>query len=147
MKTTCRNIFITGTILIWLIKFGLRAWLYLPPYSAGCFLMGIAPNLLGSFLIPFAAYCLFENRQHFLARLFSIRSELELSFVCALGFVLVVINEYLQLYPLFGRTFDFYDILFSSVGALSSFFIFRHMARFGISEYPSPRKKFMPTIR
>ena len=31
MKTTCRNIFITGTILIWLIKFGLRSWLYLPP--------------------------------------------------------------------------------------------------------------------
>ena len=37
MKTTCRNIFITGTILIWLIKFGLRSWLYLPPYSAGLF--------------------------------------------------------------------------------------------------------------
>lgn len=147
MKTQCRIFFITGTLLIWLIKFGIRPWIHIPNYSVTGFLLGIAPNLVGSFLIPFAAVCLFEGKNHLVARLFSLHSDLELLFVCLFGFALVVINEYLQLYPFFGRTFDYYDILFSMIGTAASFPVFRSLARFDAGVYPSPRKKFIPSFR
>jgi len=41
-----------------------------------------------------------------------------------LGFGMLVVNEYMQLFPIFGRTFDYNDILFSSVGLIASYFAF-----------------------
>jgi hypothetical protein len=37
---------------------------------------------------------------------------------------MLVINEYLQQIPFFGRTFDISDILFSALGLLVSYFVF-----------------------
>ena len=113
---------ITGTIIIWMIKFAIRPLhLFNGP---GEFFLGIAPNLLGSFLIPFGAYWFFGGRNFLLARIFRIQSLLHLRAVCVMGFGLLVINEYLQLIPFFGRTFDYYDILFSAAGLTASYFIF-----------------------
>jgi len=41
-----------------------------------------------------------------------------------MGLGMLIINEYLQLIPFFGRTFDYNDIIFSSVGLMLSYFVF-----------------------
>lgn len=127
LKTNSRNIVVLGTLLIWTVKFFIRP--YLHPSGATGFLLGVAPNLVGSFLIPFAAHWLYthrplnpENRLRF-APFFDTRA------VCISGFLLLIINEYLQLVPFFGRRFDYYDILFSAVGLLVSFYSFPVLQR------------------
>jgi len=88
------------------------------------FFLGIAPNLFGSFLIPFGAYWFFSGKSFLIARIFRIQSDYDLRLVCLLGFGMLVINEYLQLIPFFGRTFDFFDVIFSSVGLITAYFVF-----------------------
>lgn len=113
---------ISGALVIWLIKFIIRPLhLFDEPLK---FFLGIAPNLFGSFLIPFAAYWFFSGRNFLLARVFRIQSAYDLRLVCLLGFGMLVVNEYLQQIPFFGRTFDYNDILCSSVGLLFSCFVF-----------------------
>jgi len=122
LKRISRWMIITGTLVIWLIKFGIR-----PYYDFGQpmnFFLGIAPNLLGSFLIPFGAYLFFSGREFLIARFFKINSSIDLRNVCLLGFAMLVVNEYLQLISFFGRTFDYFDIAFSAVGLLVSYFVF-----------------------
>ena len=82
--------------------------------------MGIAPNLVGSFLLPFGACWLFQ-------RFYRIETTGALNFICGLGLLLVVINEYLQLIPVFGRTFDYLDILFSVIGVMIGHFVFSRL--------------------
>ncbi|MBL0131333.1 MAG: hypothetical protein IPP43_09630 [Chitinophagaceae bacterium] len=113
---------ITGTLVIWIIKFIIRP-LHLFDEPARFFL-GIAPNLLGSFLIPFGAYWFFSGSNFLVARIFRIQSPYDLRLVCMLGFGMLVVNEYLQQIPFFGRTFDYNDILFSSIGLLVAYFTF-----------------------
>jgi hypothetical protein len=109
-------------LVIWTIKFIIRP-LHLFDDPARFFL-GIAPNLFGSFLIPFAAYWFFSGKDFLVARVFRIQSMYDLRLVCLMGFGMLIINEYLQLIPFFGRTFDYNDIIFSSIGLLASHFVF-----------------------
>jgi hypothetical protein len=113
---------ITGTLLIWAIKYIIRP-LHLidDPFH---YILNIAPNLLGSFLIPFGAYWFFSGKNFLAARIFKIDTPYDLRLVCLLGFSMLVVNEYLQRIPFFGRTFDLNDILFSSVGLAASHFVF-----------------------
>ena len=117
-----RTFVISGTLLIWCIKWILR------PMEVGDdvtrYLMNVSPNLFGSFLIPFAAYWMFSGRDHLMARVFRISNPFELRVVCILGFLMLVMNEYMQKIPVFGRTFDYNDILFSSLGLIGSCIIF-----------------------
>lgn len=122
LKSTCRFIAIIGALLIWSVKFGIRPFTQFTEPTQ--FILGIAPNLLGSFLIPFCAYWFFSGRYNLLARIFRIQSLFDLRFVCLLGFGMLIINEYLQLFPVFGRTFDFYDIISSATGLSVSYFVF-----------------------
>lgn len=122
LKRTSKRVVITGTLIIWAIKFIIRP-LHLFDEPAKFFL-GIAPNLFGSFLIPFGAYWFFSGRNFLLARVFRIQSMYDLKLVCLMGLGMLIINEYLQLIPFFGRTFDYNDIIFSSVGLMTSYFIF-----------------------
>lgn len=92
--------------------------------DTGTFFLGIAPNLVGSFLIPFGAYWFFSGKNFLIARIFRIESSFDLGLVCLLGFGMLVVNEYLQRLPVFGRTFDYNDIIFSLVGLLTSYFVF-----------------------
>jgi hypothetical protein len=98
---------ITGTLLIWVIKFIIRPLVHIP--AALKPLVGFAPNLIGSFLLPFGACWFFQ-------RYFKLQTRADLSFTCCFGLLLVVINEYIQLIPIFGRTFDYLDIFSSVVG-------------------------------
>lgn len=135
LKRICKWVVITGTLIIWLVKLGIR-----PYYDFGQptnFFLGVAPNLLGSFLIPFGAYWFFSGREFLIARIFRIHSSSDLRTVCLLGFAMLVVNEYLQLIPIFGRTFDYFDIIFSAVGISASYFVFSKMyTRFMYRYYP-----------
>jgi hypothetical protein len=114
LKRICKRFVITGTVLIWTIKWIIRpSGVEQEPFR---YFLNIAPNLFGSFLIPFAAYWFFCGRNYLVARVFRISSGFELRMVCLLGFCMLVVNEYLQRIPFFGRTFDYHDIAFSSVG-------------------------------
>jgi hypothetical protein len=122
LKRICKWLVIIGTLTIWSVKFGIRP-------TCDCqeplrFFLGIAPNLLGSFLIPFGAYWFFSGRSFLLARIFQIQSITDVRNVCMIGFGLLVMNEYLQLIPLFGRTFDYFDLLFSGLGLSLSYVVF-----------------------
>ena len=124
---------IAGTLLIWLIKFGIR-----PYYDLGQpmnFFLGIAPNLLGSFLVPFGAYWFFSGRKFLLAKIFKIHSLADLRTVCLLGFAMLAVNEYLQLIPFFARTFDYFDIVFSGVGLAVSYFAFSKIYNRSVYRY------------
>ena len=98
---------ISGTLLIWTLKFIIRPFVHIPYFLKA--LAGIAPNLIGSFLLPFSACWMFSW-------MFGMRTTRELKIACWSGLTLVVINEYLQLIPLFGRTFDYFDIVSSFIG-------------------------------
>jgi VanZ like family len=111
-----------GTLLIWTIKYGLRPNIVFPELIT--FFLGIAPNFLGSFLLPFAACWFFGGKKRYLSRFFRIRNQAELKQFCLLGFLLLLINEYLQLIPVFGRTFDYFDILFSMAGLGLGYLVF-----------------------
>ncbi len=122
LKQVSRKLVIAGTIFIWMIKFAIRPLRLFD--ETGTFLLGITPNFVGSFLIPFGAYWLFSGRNFLLARIFRLQSAYDVKLVCILGFGMLVVNEFLQQIPVFGRTFDYYDILFSSLGLFFSWLVF-----------------------
>jgi len=122
LKHLSRKLVIAGTLIIWAIKFVIR-----PGHVAGQymdFFWGIAPNLLGSFLIPFGAYWFFSGKNFLVARIFRIESAYDVRLVCVLGFGMLIVNEYLQLFSFWGRTFDYYDIIFSAKGLAVSYIVF-----------------------
>ena len=122
LKQVSKWFVVIGTLFIWTIKFVIRPLhLFDDPVR---FFFNVAPNLFGSFLIPFGAYWFFNGRNFLLARIFRIQSSYDLRLVCLMGFGMLVLNEYLQLIPFFGRTFDYNDILFSSAGLMASYFVF-----------------------
>jgi hypothetical protein len=122
LKQISKWFVISGTLVIWIIKYLIRPMqLFDDPTR---FFLNIAPNLLGSFLIPFGAYWFFSGKNYLVARIFKIESSFDLRIVCLMGFGMLVMNEYLQLISLFGRTFDYNDIIFSSVGLIASCFVF-----------------------
>lgn len=124
LKQTSRAFVIIGTLIIWAIKFLIRP---LHLWDEGKFFLGIAPNLLGSFLIPFGAYWFFSGRNFLIARIFRLQSAYDLRLVCLMGFGMLLVNEYLQLVPFFGRTFDYNDIIFSLIGLTISHFVFEKL--------------------
>lgn len=122
VKQISKRLVIGGVLLILSIKLIVRPF-YLADDPAKFFL-GIAPNLFGSFLIPFGAYWLFSGKGFSITRIFKIQSLYDLRLVCLIGLSMLVVNEYLQLIPFFGRTFDYFDIFFSAVGLTTAYFVF-----------------------
>lgn len=127
LKNYSRIIVISGTLLIWLIKFLIRPFdLYADWMSP---FIGFAPNLIGTFLLPFGAFWLFK-------KYFLMRNNYEVKLTCAFGLLLVIINEYLQLIPIFGRTFDYLDILASFVGVFIGYIVFAKLMSVFSAEIP-----------
>lgn len=118
LKKTSRWVVIIGTLLIWSIKFLIRPFVFIDPSLKP--LVGLAPNLIGSFLLPFGACCFFQ-------RIFRLETDVDLNVTCFFGLLLVIINEYLQLIPLFGRTFDYLDIISSVIGVFLGHLYFRKL--------------------
>ena len=129
LKQVSKWFVIAGTLMIWSIKFIIRPLnLFDDPTR---FFFNIAPNLFGSFLIPFGAYWFFSGRKFLMARFFRIETPYDLRMVCLMGFGMLIINEYLQRIPFFGRTFDYNDVLYSSVGLVVSRFVFSKIQQRG----------------
>jgi glycopeptide antibiotics resistance protein len=61
-----------------------------------------------------------------------------LKITCTFGLLLVIINEYLQLIPVFGRTFDYLDIFASFLGASIGYIVFARLM-FAFSEETSEK--------
>lgn len=115
LKTISKWTVIAGTLLIWAIKFVVRPFVHIPVGLKP--LVGFAPNLVGSFLLPFGACWFFQ-------KYFKLQTNNDLDFTCCFGLLLVILNEYIQLIPLFGRTFDYLDILSSVVGVFLGHLVF-----------------------
>lgn len=113
---------VSVTVLIWILKLWIRP--HLPVQGALKFFCGIAPNLMGAYLVPFAAYWLFTHSVLHRGQLLRFAFFSDTRIVCLTGLVMAVINEYLQRIPFFGRTFDYYDMLFSAVGLIISYYHF-----------------------
>jgi hypothetical protein len=114
LKIFCKYSVIAGTLLIWIIKFALRP--YINFAQPAKYLLGIAPNLLGSFLLPLGCYWL-------LNKYINLHIDKQFRWFCAVCFCLLVINEMLQLIPVFGRTFDYSDIAASAAGLTSAYLL------------------------
>ena len=127
IKQICRWVVITGTLVIGVIKYFIRPiYFFDGPVR---FLLNVAPNLFGSFLIPFAVCWFFTDSNFWVAKLIKTDTTYDVRIICLAGFILLVINEYLQKIPFFGRTFDYYDIWYSAIGLLCSYFIFRRLRK------------------
>ena len=111
-----------GSILIIVIKLGIRPFFQFQQPTQ--FLLNIAPNLISAFLIPFVIHIIFMQKNFLNERIFKVEVFYNLKTVCCYGFVFLLINEYCQLIPFFGRTFDYNDILFSSIGLMASYYVF-----------------------
>jgi hypothetical protein len=122
-----RLVVIFGTLLIWTIKFVIRPFDLYPEWMTTA--VGFAPNLIGSFLLPFGAHWLFR-------KYFWLRDINDLKITCWFGLLLVIINEYLQLIPLFRRTFDPLDILASFAGVYLGYVAFARMMVTNLVEFP-----------
>lgn len=133
LRTYCKAIVIAGILFIWSIKFGVRP--YLHPEGTLKFMTGVAPNFAGAFLVPFAAYWLYTHADFFNGCLMRFVFFSDTRIVCLFGFLLAVINEYVQLVPIFGRTFDYFDILFSGIGLVFSYCTFSLLQQTVIMSY------------
>lgn len=111
-RTSCKWITIVGILCIWTVKWVVRPYFHFNAVIT--FLLGITPNLLGSALLLTGAVWIFT-------RYIYAGESLMLRWFCMVCFLLLVINEYLQLIPFFGRTFDYYDILASALGLYISY--------------------------
>ena len=125
LKTISKWTVITGTLLIWIVKFVIRPFIHIPHVVKP--VIGFAPNLIGSFLLPFGACWFFQ-------RFFRLSTSADLTFTCSFGLLLVIINEYLQLIPIFGRTFDYLDIFSSVVGVFCGHIVFARLMTKQISQ-------------
>lgn len=126
LKQFCKYVVISGAVIIEGIKWGVRPYFHFSQPTK--FLLGIAPNLLGSFLLPLGCYWL-------LSRYINLHADKQFKAFCAVCFVLLIINELLQLIPVFGRTFDYSDIAASVFGLTGSYFfcskyLFRKLATY-----------------
>ncbi len=127
LKNFCKYTLIIGAVIIEGIKWGIRPYFNFAQPTK--YLLGIAPNLLGSFLLPFGCYWL-------LNRYINLHSDKQFKGFCVVCFCLLVINEALQLIPVFGRTFDSSDIAASAAGLTGSYFFCRNYLFKKLATYP-----------
>lgn len=115
MQQHKRWILIIGLFLIVLVKFIIRPFVAVPP-SLGLY-RDVAPNLISSFLIPFGA-------DLFLKRWIQLIDKRSVLWLCIAGLVIISLNEIAQLFPVFRRTFDYFDLVFSLIGVSLGYLVF-----------------------
>jgi hypothetical protein len=119
LKNYYRAIVVFCILLILIIKYVIRPHVHIP--GGLQVIVDIAPNLLGSFMLPFGISWL-------LGRYFRIQTLLDLKLVCLLCLTVIIVNEYLQLINVFGRTFDYFDILASFISTATAYFVYARLA-------------------
>ena len=119
-------IFAIGSFLILFVKFYVRTFLKVPPVFA--LVRDVAPNLLSAFIMPFGI-------DLFLKRWAPLVNNKALAQACLAGLLFLTCNELAQLFPVFRRTFDPYDILFSCFGMSLSFLVYKKWFLKSVSSY------------
>lgn len=123
-----RVLFFIGAALILIVKFIIRPFILVPP-SFSLF-RDVAPNLISAFLIPFGA-------DLFLKKWISMGEKRVVFLVCLGGLMIITLNELAQLFPVFRRTFDYYDLAFSIIGVGLGYLIFTKYFMGSMTEEPS----------
>lgn len=108
-------IFICGVVIIYSTKYIIRYFVPVPSFLQPA--VDVTPNFVGCFLLPFGAYL-------FTGKYINVQNPFVLKLFCIAGLTLVVINEYLQKIAVFGRTFDYLDILASFPGIVAGYLVF-----------------------
>lgn len=108
-------ILIIGLFLIVLVKFIIRPFVAVPPSLS--LYRDVAPNLISAFLIPFGA-------DLFLKRWIQLIDKRSVLWLCIVGLVIISLNEIAQLFPVFRRTFDYFDLVFSLIGVSLGYLVF-----------------------
>ena len=115
MEQNKKWILLIGLCLIALVKFFIRPFVVIP---SGLFLCrDVAPNLISAFLIPFGA-------DLFLKRWIQLVEKRDVLFICTIGLIVITLNELAQLFPIFRRTFDYFDLVFSLIGVGIGYLVF-----------------------
>jgi len=120
-------IFLACVVLIIAVKIFIRPYVHVPATLQ--LLVDTLPNMLGSFCLPFGASWLVK-------KYFRLQTLMQLKQACLLGLLLVVCNEYLQRISIFGRTFDYFDILASCIGALASYIVYARLMKLNLYGQP-----------
>lgn len=115
---------ILGTLLILTVKFYIRPYVHVPGLLQP--VIDVAPNYMGCMVLPFAIQWICRKYIRFV-------NTTEIQLMCGAGLALVIINEFLQLIPVFGRTFDVLDIVFSFAGIITGYYLFTFFAQREIS--------------
>ncbi len=130
MQQNKRWILIIGFALIMLVKFVIRPFVAI---HSGLYLYrDVAPNLISAFLIPFGA-------DLFLKRWILLIEKRVVFWICASGLLIIVLNEMAQLIPVFRRTFDYFDLVFSLIGVSIGYLVYtkRFMCKIGSNKVTS----------
>lgn len=109
------RLFVIGILFIGLVKFFIRPFVQVPSIFFLC--RDVAPNLISAFLIPFGA-------DLFLKKWVPLKDKRNVFLVCSAGLIVITLNEIAQLFPIFKRTFDYFDLLFSLIGVGLGYYIF-----------------------
>ncbi len=115
MQQSKKWIFFIGFFIIVMVKLIIRPYVSLPPSL--CLYRDVAPNLISAFLIPFVA-------DLFLKKWIQLVNKQTVLYVSLIGLVILSLNEFVQLFPIFKRTFDYFDLLFSFIGVGVGYLVF-----------------------
>lgn len=115
MKRKKITIFLIGAFIILYDKFYLRHYVHLPAQFN--LAKDVAPNLISAFIFPFCADLFFK-------RWVQLTHKKVVFQVCLAGLIFMIGNELAQLFPIFKRTFDLYDILFSFIGISFGYLVY-----------------------
>jgi hypothetical protein len=115
MQQNKKLILLVGLILILVVKFIIRPFVLVPPTFH--LFQDVAPNLISAFLIPFGADVV-------LKRWIPMAEKGIVFWVCLGGLMIITLNELAQLFPVFRRTFDYNDLVFSIIGVGFGYLIF-----------------------
>lgn len=115
MRQYKRWILLTGLLLIVLVKFIIRPYIAVP--ASLLIYRDVAPNLISAFLIPFGA-------DLFLKKWVLLVKKTDVLRICLFGLLVITLNEIAQLFPIFKRTFDYFDIVFSLIGVGIGYLVF-----------------------
>lgn len=106
---------IAGIVFIFIVKFYIRPYIHIPDFLQP--VVDVAPNYMGCAILPFAIQWLCKKYIRFI-------NSFEIQLMCGASLALVIVNEFLQLIPVFRRTFDVLDIVFSFAGIITGYYLF-----------------------
>lgn len=115
MEQNKKWIVFVGCVLIVIVKFIIRPFVSVPPVLT--LYRDVAPNLISAFLIPFGA-------DLFLRKWVQLVDKRAVMWVCVSGLAIITCNEMAQLFPIFRRTFDYFDLVFSLFGVGIGYLVF-----------------------